>query len=427
LPDPTKTEQEPRITAADALRDAESASIEAQCVAALLARRDQELAGARAALAEAQARATDLEARLRALESSTIWRATGPVRRAIAMLRRHRDAPVREEAQGFSSSPRPAVEQPVGWYGGNPLKAQDLSPFAPAADDIRPDVFLAQTQSISSRYGHVGVQDGSEDIHRQMGSAAIAKARLDAAATAPQVAPSNLPATYSLITPFYRHAEFFSLCAASVGDALSSASGRAEWIVLNDDPSFSEEQLRALIPNPLRPLTRLISDGANRGIVARLTQGIGEARHPWILFLDCDDELSPETIPVLDHYIAAFPTARYISSAMTDIDETGKVLRPRHHAYPSTELFSSMIASHLKAVRKDLIDDAGGLRPQFEGVQDYDLALRAALLDPILQIPERLYRYRWHGSSQTVAQQARQASLARLAKAYFLREIMTRP
>ncbi len=75
-------------------------------------------------------------------------------------------------------------------------------------------------------------------------------------------------------------------------------------------------------------------------------------------------------------------------------------------------------------MRRDLLDELGGLDPSLSGVQDYDFALRAASREPLLQVPELLYRYRWHAGSQTVARQARQAALARVARARFLRAVM---
>ena len=194
---------------------------------------------------------------------------------------------------------------------------------------------------------------------------------------------------------------------------------------MNDDPGVTAQELEALIPDSLRARTRILSDGRNRGIVARLNEGIAAARLPWILFLDCDDALEPETVRVLDHYIEEFPRCRCIASAMTDIDETGHDLRPRFHTHPTVDLFEQgMVASHLKAVRRDLLDELGGLDPSLSGVQDYDFALRAALREPLLQVPELLYRYRWHAGSQTVARQSRQAALARAARARFLRAVM---
>jgi hypothetical protein len=71
-----------------------------------------------------------------------------------------------------------------------------------------------------------------------------------------------------------------------------------------------------------------------------------------------------------------------------------------------------MTAGHLKAVRRDAFDDRGLLDPASDGCQDYEFALRMAIEEPLLFIPEYLYSYRWHQASQSVSMGPRQARIA---------------
>lgn len=315
-------------------------------------------------------------------------------------------------------------EHALGWYGSTPLTAHEISRVDQAVS-FDPDTHARQTRDIIHRYGHMKIPDGSEMVYRLAEMPELAHSHLEASTVSQDILASKTPGHYSIVTPFYKHAEFFTACGASIAGLIQGNKERIEWIVVNDDPHISEETLIRLTPESVRDRIRIVSDGQNRGIVARLHQGITLSRNPWILFLDCDDELEPVTLEILDHYIGLFPYCRYISSTMTDIAEDGKVLRLRYHEHPATELFKhGMVASHLKAIRRDLIEELNGFDPSLSGVQDYDFALRAAAREPLLQIPERLYRYRWHKSSQTVAQQEQQAFLARAARARFLKKLL---
>jgi hypothetical protein len=85
------------------------------------------------------------------------------------------------------------------------------------------------------------------------------------------------------------------------------------------------------------------------------------------------------------------------------------------------DLIENNYASHLKAIRKDLHDDIGLFNPQFEGCQDFEFALRAAISERLLFIPQYLYQYRWHDSSQTVGQSHRQnETILRVRQTYLL-------
>ena len=198
-----------------------------------------------------------------------------------------------------------------------------------------------------------------------------------------------------------------------------------EWVIVNDDPEISDDALAQRIPERLMPAVRQFRSDDDGGIVNTLNTGIRHSRNRWILFLDCDDEIEISTITILNHYFKLFPRCRYISSSMIDIDEQGEVLRFRGNEHPLNHLFETgMLAGHLKAIRRDLFEEIGYLDARFELCQDYEFALRTAVREPILKIPEPLYRYRWHGNSQSVLQSDRQAVIHRRIQHEFLRRFL---
>ena len=58
-------------------------------------------------------------------------------------------------------------------------------------------------------------------------------------------------------------------------------------------------------------------------------------------------------------------------------------------------LLSSAYFCHLLVVRRSLVVELGGLRPQFDGSQDFDLMLRATeVARGVVHVPKILYHWR---------------------------------
>lgn len=316
-----------------------------------------------------------------------------------------------------------------GWFGGKPLT--DKERFHPYSDDAEQHASADQrfgqgTQEILDRYFLSCASERSvilDLVDRAMVDQALARIEPR------KIFPSADKPSYSIITPFFRHKEFFGKCAQSVdtligGDLAETGVARIEWIVVNDDPSFSASDLEALVPVSCRPFLKIVSDGQNKGISARLNDAVAHADNEWVLYLDCDDEIISHATKVLDHYIKIFPVTRYISSGMIDIDEESAILRYRRHELPVERMFhSGMLAGHLKAVRKDLLEEVGGHSLGFSGCQDYDIALQTLIGESLLLVPEYLYRYRWHGKSQSVGASTRQDMIAERVRRKFLYDL----
>ena len=217
---------------------------------------------------------------------------------------------------------------------------------------------------------------------------------------------------FTIVTPFHGHLDLFRKTAESVNwfsREKNTAGSALEWVIVNDDPIIPDKELARRIPERLRRATRQIRPDGNGGIVDALNTGIRRSRYRWTLFLDCDDEIEHSAITVLKHYIERFPRCRYISSSIVDIDELGNTLRFRGNEFSIDRLADiGMMAGHLKAIRCDLFEDVGYLGPYFESCQDYEFALRTAMQEPILKIPDPLYRYRWHDRTQSVSRVERQ-------------------
>lgn len=368
---------------------------------------------------------------LRRLLKLLYWAATGQLRSRFHQYLASRNKgggashvqfsgkiPTKAEADAWNSA----------WYGARQLSLERrrTAVSLDAATITNADVHYGEaTAHIASRYIAPYSRDDVSALRRIAPSKFI---RGVFESAQPSATEQQGKMCYAIVTPFYGHIDFFRLCARSVRELMNAdvAAGhgeRTEWIVLNDDPRFSVTQLQEILSaEGLSRNIRLISDGKNVGISSRLNEACTAATSDWILFLDCDDEIEATTLEVLDYYIKDFPRCRYISSGVCDIDENGSVLRWRKHREPTRIFEAGMTVGHLKAIRKDLIDEVGPFAVEHSGCQDYDFALRVSLREPILCIPEYLYRYRWHSNSQSVGN-----TIAQAAKTlHVLRDFMRR-
>lgn len=115
------------------------------------------------------------------------------------------------------------------------------------------------------------------------------------------------------------------------------------------------------------------------GHISRATNDAAAlASGEFLLFLDHDDELTPDALAEAALYLADHPDTDFLYSDDDKIDADGNRFAPQFKPDYSPELLLSyMYMSHLCVIRRSLFDQVGGLRVGFEGSQDYDLALRA--------------------------------------------------
>lgn len=323
-----------------------------------------------------------------------------------------------------------------GWYGARELEParryQKFGEVTQAMQNQADARYERATQSICQRYLLPQAGAVQAPAYAAVMPHDYIRARLACATPRPTSGPRQGSVCFSILTPFYRHREYFARCARSVAALMESdnkhhGGARIDWTVVNDDPAVSNSALQGAVPDSIRRAVSLLGDGQNRGIAARLNEAIKASRGEWVLFLDCDDIVEPDAVEVISHYAREFPDCRYISSGMIDIDEQDNVLRYRRHGAPPVGLSDAgMVAGHLKALRRDLFDDIGLFDLAFDGCQDYDLALRVAAQEPILLIPEYLYRYRWHADTQSVSKVARQDATADRIRETFLLRLLER-
>jgi GT2 family glycosyltransferase len=143
---------------------------------------------------------------------------------------------------------------------------------------------------------------------------------------------------------------------------------------------------------------RVVSREANGGISAASNSALDLAQGGLIGFLDHDDLLRPHALLLAARAFAADERIAFVYSDDDQIDEGGR--RFSHNFKPEwdpTLLLSQNYVSHFAVFRSELVRHHGGLRSEYDGSQDWDLALRVtSRLQPeeIAHIPHVLYHWR---------------------------------
>lgn len=196
----------------------------------------------------------------------------------------------------------------------------------------------------------------------------------------------------SLITPTFNSSlDWFAETVLSV---LHQSVSDWQWCIV-DDGSTSPE-IRAILPELARKHPRIrISLQESGGISTATNRAIELASGEYICFLDHDDTLTPFALEEsLKKLSEGF---EIVYSDEDKIDTSGhNYVEPFFKPDWSLEyLRGVMYVGHLLCVRKELALLVGGLKSEFDGIQDYEFALRLSeKTQNIGHIPKILYHWR---------------------------------
>lgn len=135
----------------------------------------------------------------------------------------------------------------------------------------------------------------------------------------------------------------------------------------------------------------------NKGIAGNTNAGIAEAKGEYIAFLDHDDKLHSCAL----HCVADAIDDQNPGLIYTDEDkishDSGLFFEPHTKPRWSPDLLRNVnYINHLSVIKTSHVKEVDGLRPAFDGAQDYDLLLR--VIDeckPLINhIPRVLYHWR---------------------------------
>jgi glycosyltransferase involved in cell wall biosynthesis len=159
-----------------------------------------------------------------------------------------------------------------------------------------------------------------------------------------------------------------------------------------------------------------IDVGENLGIVGNTNKGLQIATGEYIAFLDHDDMLAPQALSEVVKVLVDDPRIDLIYSDEDKLSDNGKRRSlPFFKPDWSPDLLLGVnYITHFVVVRKSIVDEMGGLRPGFDGAQDYDFLLRLTeKTSRIKHIPKILYHWRLaEGSTAKDASQKNYADTA---------------
>lgn len=183
-----------------------------------------------------------------------------------------------------------------------------------------------------------------------------------------------------------------------------------QWILV-DDGSTCVETLQLLRSGVCKdPRIKIIFMPVSHGISRTTNKALSSALGDYVVFLDHDDRLSLDALHALASAIQTDPTIDILYSDRDMLSEHNQ--RYLHLFKPDWSpetLLSGNYIFHLMCYRRSLLNWLQGLRPDYDGSQDYDLILRASELHPNVQhIPQILYHWRQHSASVSLNIDAKQ-------------------
>ncbi|MEL7419598.1 MAG: glycosyltransferase [Cyanobacteria bacterium J06555_3] len=147
------------------------------------------------------------------------------------------------------------------------------------------------------------------------------------------------------------------------------------------------------------------------GLGWTLKKAIAATSGRYFGWVDSDDILHPgalqETLSVLNDRadIGMVYTEYQVMNEKGNIGAKGKRCQI---PYSSQRLLIDFMTFHFRLIRRSVYDEVGGVRPEFDTAEDYDLCLRLSEVTQIAQIKKPLYYYRLHKNSVCSQKQSEQ-------------------
>jgi GT2 family glycosyltransferase len=202
----------------------------------------------------------------------------------------------------------------------------------------------------------------------------------------------------SIITPvFNTPVKWLEECVQSVLDQLYE---KWELILIDDDSS--DPELLKFLPELAARDERIVLTKVDKrgGISAASNRGLQLANGDWLGLLDHDDILEPDALFQHIKWLQTHRDADLIYSDEDKLTEQGldsPIFKPDW----SLDFFLSCnYVCHFTLIRREVIQQVGGFRSEFDGAQDYDLFLRIIeRTTRIDHIPRVLYHWRRSAAS----------------------------
>jgi O-antigen biosynthesis protein len=199
---------------------------------------------------------------------------------------------------------------------------------------------------------------------------------------------------FSILTPVYRPPP------KALKAMIASVAGQTEgdWEHCLVDDCSADPKARAILDEAAARDSRVRVHYREEqgGIVAATSDALSMARGEFVAFLDHDDVLNPGALEAVAAAIDRQPDIDHLYSDHDKISKRGRHFDPFvKPSWSPDRLPTQMYTTHFRVIRRSLVQELGGLRPGFDGAQDWDLALRIGEhTDRIAHVPGLLYHWR---------------------------------
>lgn len=205
----------------------------------------------------------------------------------------------------------------------------------------------------------------------------------------------------SVVIPAYNYAHYLPL---AIDSALRQNYPKLEIVVVDDGSTDNTPEVIAAYGDKIRCIRK-----KNAGLSAARNTGIEEASHPYVAFLDADDEWLPGMlVTMIWHFMIAEHPLGAVACQHLPIDSNGRMLRCKHliKVLPreikfEDILLKSRFSPSAVIVRKDAFDDCGVFDVNLKSSEDRDMWLRIAARRRILLIRDMLTLVRNHPQSMS--------------------------
>lgn len=298
---------------------------------------------------------------------------------------------------------------PLRWLGIKVHKVRNLWRIMPGI--VRDQggwlSWFRQTWRAGRAHGWAGVQlqlgslGGNRNNYQRWVKRYDTRSARDKRRIRAKIAELKEPPMISVVLPTYNSdPEWLSAAISSVQKQLYP-----HWRLCIADDASTNPAVIEVLEAAMRADSRIdvVFRKDNGHIAAATNSALERVTGNWVAFLDHDDLLAEHALYEVARAIDQHPDAALIYSDEDKIDEAGQRRDPYFKPDWNYPLFlSHNVITHLAVYRKSVIDEIEGLRPGYDGSQDYDLALRfIERIRPaqIVHLPQVLYHWRVHSES----------------------------
>ncbi|MDH1621076.1 MULTISPECIES: glycosyltransferase family 2 protein [Pseudomonas] len=207
----------------------------------------------------------------------------------------------------------------------------------------------------------------------------------------------------TIVIPAYNYAKTLGRTVRSVVPQLSND----DELLIIDDGSRDHtpqviEALKAEFPARFIALRK-----DNGGLASVRNLGIERARHDWLIFLDADDEMAPDSLALIRAHLASNGQTRMVIGGHWSVDQSGRRRQHSPEKLPQTPiqrvksylLDKTLSISNGACVMHRSIFRAGNYPERFRNAEDIPVFAQTLAAFPVTLLPEPLALIHKHSDS----------------------------